>query len=106
MKEFGYFMTLNEQENVALKDHFEWIFFNPAMAKYDTLVPQAVVRVTGESRVNQAISSSRLGGLYDLIEVEDNKLLNQGYKAYFSNLINILLLLALVLLAYLIVKKK
>jgi hypothetical protein len=106
MKEFSYFMTLNEQENVALKDHFEWIFFNPAMAKYDTLVPQAVVRITGESRVNQAISSSRLGGLYDLIEVEDNKLLNQGYKAYFSNLINILLLLALVLLAYLIVKKK
>ena len=106
MKEFSYFITLNEQENVALKDHFEWIFFNPAMAKYDTLVPQAVVRVTGESRVNQAISSSRLGGLYDLIEVEDNKLLNQGYKAYFSNLINILLLLALVLLAYLIVKKK
>jgi hypothetical protein len=106
MKEYSYFMTLNEQENVALKDHFEWIFFNPELAKYDTLLPQAVVRVTGESRVNQAISSSRLGGLYDLIEVEDNKLLNQGYKAYFSTLINILLLLALALLAYLIVKKK
>ena len=106
MKEFSYFITLNEAEEVPLKDHFEWIYFNPALAEYDTLLPQAIVRVTGESRINQAISSSRLGGLYDLIEVEDNKLLNQGYKSYFSSLINILLLLALILLAYLIVKKK
>lgn len=106
MKEYSYFMTLNEAEEVSLKDHFEWIYFDPELAQYDTLVPQAVVRVTGESRMNQAISSTRLGGLYDLIEVEDNKLLNQGYKSYFSALINILLLLALILLAYLIVKKK
>ncbi|EPR65827.1 BatD family protein [Cyclobacterium qasimii] len=106
MKEFSYFITLNEAEVVPLKDHFEWIYFNPQLAEYDTLIPQAVVSVTGESRINQAISSSRLGGLYDLIEVEDNKLLNQGYKSYFSSLINILLLLALILLAYLIVKKK
>lgn len=105
MKEFSYFMTLNEQERVALKDHFEWIYFNPDLAQYDTLQPKAVVNVTGESRINQAISSSRLGGLYDLIEVEDNKLLNQGYKYYFSILINVLLFLALILLGFLIVKK-
>ncbi|MFO7825171.1 MAG: BatD family protein [Cyclobacterium sp.] len=105
MKEFSYFITLNEQDEVALKDHFEWIYFNPNLAQYDTLQPKALVNVTGESRINQAISSSRLGGLYDLIEVEDNKLLNQGYKYYFSILINVLLFLALILLGFLIVKK-
>ncbi|MDN3687827.1 BatD family protein [Cyclobacterium jeungdonense] len=106
MKEFGYFITLNEQEEVALKDHFEWIYFNPQLARYDTLIPQAIVQVTGESKINQAISSSRLGGLYDLIEVEDNKLLNQGYKYYFSALINGLLLLGVILLGFLMFKKK
>ncbi len=107
LKEFSYFITLNEEERVPLSDHFEWVFFNPELASYDTLVPQAIVNVTGESKINQAISStSRPGGLYDLMEVEDNKLLNQGYKYYFSAIINLLLLVGLVLLGFLIVKKK
>jgi hypothetical protein len=106
MKEFGYFITLNEEERVAMDDHFEWIYFNPSLEKYDTLRPKAVINVTGESKVNMAISSSRLGGLYDLIEVEDNKLLNQRYKYYFSAFINLLLVGAVVLLGYLIVKRK
>ncbi|MFC4870440.1 BatD family protein [Negadavirga shengliensis] len=106
MKEFGYFITLNEEEQVAMDDHFEWVYFNPSLEKYDTLRPKAVVNVTGESKVNMAISSSRLGGLYDLIEVEDNKLLNQRYKYYFSAFINLLLIGAVVLLGYLIVKRK
>jgi hypothetical protein len=106
MKEFSYFMTINEQQDLELSDHFEWIYFDPERAAYDTLRPQALVRVTGESKINQAISSSRLGGLYDLIEVEDNKLLNQGYKYYFSALINGLLILAVGFLGFLMLKKK
>lgn len=105
-KEFSYFITLNEPEEVALKDHFEWVYFNPNLHKYDTLRPNAVLNVSGESKINQAISSSRLGGIYDLIEVEDNKLLNQRYKYYFSAFINILLLGAIILLGVLFVKKK
>ncbi|MEX2513945.1 MAG: BatD family protein [Cyclobacteriaceae bacterium] len=106
MKEFSYFITFNEERSIPLADHYEWIYFNPELEKYDTLRPKAVVNVTGESKLNQAISSSRLGGLYDLIEVEDNKLLNQGYKYYFSILINLLLFGALVLLGFLFLKKK
>lgn len=106
MKEFSYFITLNEAEEVALRDHFEWIYFNPTLEKYDTLRPSLMVNVTGESKINQAISSSRLGGIYDLIDVEDNRLLNQKYKYYFSALINILLVGAVILLGFLIVKKR
>jgi hypothetical protein len=106
MKEFSYFITLNEPEEVALKNHFEWIFFNPTLEKYDTLRPNAVLKVSGESKINQAISSSRLGGIYDLIDVEDNKLSNQKYKYYFSVFINVLLLGAVVLLGVLIYKKR
>lgn len=106
MKEFGYFITLNQAEEVALRDHFEWIYFNPTLASYDTLRPSLTVNVSGENKINQAISSSRLGGIYDLIEVEDNTLLNQKYKYYFSTFINLLLLGAFILLGILIIKKR
>jgi hypothetical protein len=105
-KEYNYYLTVNEPGTVELKDHFEWIFFDPSQEKYDTLRPQAVLHVVGENKVNQAISSSRLGGIYDLIEVEDNNLLNQRYKYYFSAFINILLVGAVILLGILMIKKR
>lgn len=105
IKEFSYYLTINEPGEVKLSDHFEWIYFNPKLAKYDTLRPQAVLNITGESKVNQAISNQRLGGIYDLIEVESNKLSNQRYKSYFSIFINILLAASVILIAVLIVKK-
>lgn len=105
VKEFNYYLTINEPGEVKLADHFEWIYFNPVLAKYDTLKPNAVIRVTGESKVNQAISKQRLGGIYDLIEVENNKLSYQRYKYYFSLFINLLLVGSLVLLAILIIKR-
>lgn len=106
VKEYSYYLTVNEPGKVELKDHFEWIFFNPKLAVYDTLRPQAVLDVVGENKVNQAISSTRLGGIYDLIEVEDNTLLNQRYKHYFSAFINILLVGSVVLLFILMIKNK
>lgn len=106
IKEYNYFLTINEPGTVELKDHFEWVFFNPSQEKYDTLRPQAVLNVIGENKLNQAISSSRLGGIYDLIEVEDNKLLNQRFKSYFSVFINILLIGSVILLGILMVKKR
>lgn len=105
IKEYNYYLTINEPGEVKLADHFEWIFFNPIEARYDTLRPAAVINVVGESKVNQAISRQRLGGLYDLIEVESNKLSSQRYKYYFSIFINLLLLASVILLAVLIIRK-
>lgn len=106
IKEYNYYLTINEPGRIALKDHFEWIYFNPKLAVYDTLRPKAVLNVVGENKVNQAISSSRLGGIYDLIEVEDNTLLNQRYKYYFSAFINLLLIGSVILLGILMIKKR
>jgi len=106
IKQYEYYVTVNEPGEVALKDHFEWIYFNTEQERYDTLRPQAVLNVVGESKLNQSISSNRLGGIYDLIELEDNNLLNQRYKYYFSTFINLLLVGAVILLVILIMKKK
>lgn len=105
-KEYNYYLTINEAGRIELGDYFEWVFFDPSLEKYDTLRPKAVLNVVGESKVNQAISSSRLGGIYDLIDVEDNRLINQRNKHYFSALINVLLLGAVILLGILIFKKR
>ncbi len=106
IKEFNYFITLNEAGEYNLKDYFQWIYFDPVRAVYDTLAPTAKITVSGESKVNQALSSQRLGGIYDRISTESNQFSNEQYKYYFTTAINLLLLGAVILLAVLIIKKK
>ncbi|MBN3520860.1 BatD family protein [Algoriphagus lutimaris] len=106
IKEFNYYITINEAGDIDLADHFEWIYFDPSREVYDTLRPQAKIKVVGESKVNQALSNQRLGGLYDRIDVEDNRFLNEQYKYYFTTAINVLLLASVILLAVLIIRKK
>jgi hypothetical protein len=52
------------------------------------------------------LSGQRLGGIYDKIATESNQFLNQRYKYYFTNAINVLLLGSLILLAVIIFRKK
>jgi hypothetical protein len=106
IKEFDYFITLNEAGEYPLDQYFSWIYFDPEREVYDTLKPQALIKVTGESKVNEALSGQRLGGIYDKIATESNQFLNQRYKYYFTTTINVLLLGALILLAVIIIRKK
>lgn len=106
IKEFDYFVTLNEAGEYPLANYFSWIYFDPDREVYDTLKPQALIRVSGESKINEALSGQRLGGIYDKIATESNQFLNQRYKYYFTNAINILLLGALIVLAIIIIRKK
>ncbi|SFT74069.1 Oxygen tolerance [Algoriphagus locisalis] len=106
IKEFNYYITINEAGAVDLSKNFEWVYFDPERAVYDTLRPEAKITVVGESKVNQAISSQRLGGLYDRISTEDNRFLNEKYKYYFTVAINVFLLIAVALLAILIIRKR
>ena len=106
IKEFNYYITINEAGEYALADQFEWIYFDPKRETYDTLKSDALIRVVGESKVNESLSNQRLGGIYDRIAIEDNRFLNEEYKYYFTIGINILLLLAVILLTVLIFRKK
>ena len=105
VKEFNYFITLNEAGEYNLKDYFSWIYFDPVRAAYDTLQPQATILVSGDSKINQALSGQRLGGIYDRIATESNQFSNQEYKYYFTAAINLLLIGVVILLAVLIIRK-
>jgi hypothetical protein len=73
-KSFRYFLVPKEPGQFPMKDYFQWIFFNPSRAKYDTLRSQIVLNVEGESQRNQAIQSTDFGSFYDRIETTDNSL--------------------------------
>ena len=104
-KSFSYFMIPKEPGTYRLSDYFQWIFFNPASKKYDTLKPQAVVTVTGESQQNQAIESNDAGSFYDRISVADNNLHSSVGDGWLKMGLNIFILLALGASAYLVFKK-
>ena len=106
IKEFNYYITINEAGDYGLADQFQWIYFDPKREVYDTLRSNATIKVVGESKVNESISNLRLGGIYDRIAIEDNRFSNEEYKYYFAAAINGLLLLVLIILAILIIRRK
>jgi hypothetical protein len=106
IKEYSYFISINEAGEYNLKDYFNWIYFDPVRGVYDTLRPEAKILVSGESKINQALSAQRLGGLYDRISTENNQFSNEKYKYYFTAAINLLLIGAVILLSVLIIRKK
>jgi hypothetical protein len=61
IKEFDYFITLNEAGTYPLRNYFNWIYFDSERGVYDTLRPKASISVSGESKVNEALSGQRLG---------------------------------------------
>lgn len=106
IKDFNYYITFTEAGEYNLQKNFEWIYFDPSRAVYDTLKSTAIIKVIGDSKTNEAISNQRLGGLYDRIGIEDNRFLNEQYKYYFTIAINVFLLVSLIFLALLILRKK
>lgn len=73
-KTFSYFMIPKEPGEFAMKDYFQWIYFNPTRKTYDTLKSKYVIHVSGESQKNLAIESTDGGSFYDRIEGADNQL--------------------------------
>ena len=72
-KKFSYFGIPNEPGQYQMGDYFNWVFFNPETARYDTLKSQIAFEVTGESKQNNHISSNDLGSFYDAIDGASNK---------------------------------
>jgi hypothetical protein len=104
-KSFNYFMIPKEPGQYDLGKHFQWVFFNPAKAKYDTLKSKLTVYVTGDSRKNEAILSNDLGSFYDKLETADNTLHAVMDTGWEKLAFNIFILVVLGASAYLVFKK-
>lgn len=94
-KAFNYFIIPQEPGEYALKDHVQWVFFNPKVKRYDTLRSQVVLAISGESKKNESIMSSDGGSFYDRIAVADNTLRSHSSDAWLKIGVNIFLVLML-----------
>ncbi len=72
-KTFRYFIVGRQAGQYALRDLFQWVYFNPSTARYDTLRPSVVVRVRGQEDQNSFIRAQPLGDFYNIIETEKNQ---------------------------------
>lgn len=84
VKSFSYFMIPREPGNYNLGNYFQWVFFNPATGKYDTLKSNAVVSVGGKSLKDEAISANDLGSFYNDIDGANNALRTRGAGSWFE----------------------
>jgi hypothetical protein len=105
VKSFSYFMIPKEPGEYKLRDFFNWVFFNPRTARYDTLQSKQIITVSGESQQYQAIESGDGGSFYDRIETADSSLRSSAARTWIDISLNIFILLILGASAYLMFKK-
>ncbi len=104
-KSFSYFMIPKEPGRYKLSDYFQWIYFNPRQARYDTLKSKLTVNVNGESKKNETIQANDVGNFYDKIGSLENGLVTIEDGRWKKWSFNIFILVMLSASAYLVFKK-
>lgn len=104
-KTFSYQIIPREPGEFSFEEFISWVYFDPVRHAYDTLRSDIAVKVSGESKKNQYISSTDLGSFYDFTELESNTLRSLSRENRFKLITNILLALMMLLTAVFIFKK-
>lgn len=104
-KSFNYFLIPKEPGRYPLKDHFQWVFFNPEEEKYDTLRSNLTLYVTGESTKNEVIEANDDGSFYDKIQTADNGLALIRNESWQPAVFGVFIFLVLASSAYLVFRK-
>ncbi|WP_210466332.1 BatD family protein [Rufibacter roseolus] len=75
-KTFRYFIVGRQAGEFPLKELFQWVFFNPVTARYDTLRPALTVQVRGQEDQNSFIRAQDVGDFYNIAATESNELIS------------------------------
>ncbi|WP_460891804.1 hypothetical protein [Rufibacter soli] len=75
-KTFRYFIVGRQSGEFQLRDLFQWVYFNPVTARYDTLRPSVTVRVRGQEDQNTFIRAQDVGDFYNIADTESNQLIS------------------------------
>ncbi|TDB60842.1 BatD family protein [Arundinibacter roseus] len=70
-KTFDYLIVAKEKGQFPLGRFFQWIYFDPAKARYDTLRSVGVIDVVGENLKTVSLSSEGSDSIYENIEQLD-----------------------------------
>lgn len=104
-KNFSYFIIPKEPGAYNLKDYFRFIYFNPNIKRYDTLMPKQKFIASGESFKNQGIESNDVGPFYQRIQDADNSLKARSGFPNSQLWVNIFVVLMIGFSVYLVFKK-
>lgn len=104
-KAFTYFIIPQEPGEYRMRDLLQWVYFNPALKKYDTLIARSAVVVNGESLKNESIESTDTGSFYDKIGATDNTLRTSSDTGWIIPVLGVFILVMLSGSAYLVFKK-
>ena len=84
-KTFSYFINPTIPGTYQLADYLPWVFFNPRLNRYDTLLPESYIHVKGDA-IQKALSlpnKKEAESIYGLIDTADNTLRSrEDSKAY------------------------
>lgn len=105
-KTFSYTVLPREPGSYNLRKMFQWIYFDPATARYDTLQPNLQVQVTGSRDTDAVVMSRDLGAFYNIINTEDSKLVPLDELSDIKRYTNIILVLLLLVASFIFIKRK
>lgn len=105
VKQFSYYAIPNEPGEYALRDYFQWIYFNTRTARYDTLRPTVSVAALGASRKNEFIMATDPGAFYEKMNATGNDLESLTARSGLRWLVNGLIFLMFATVVYLLVRK-
>ncbi|WP_381496625.1 hypothetical protein [Spirosoma flavum] len=120
-KTFTYFIVPHQNEVVSLVNYFQWIYFNPQTARYDTLRPHLKLQVGGKGAVavnnTNVLSDSSVTNSETVPGAPVNKSLYAGLEAMDStrqpisisvlirSIANVLIVLMLLGMVFVLIKK-
>ena len=95
-KSFNYFVVARQNGNFPLGRYFQWIYFDPQKARYDTLRSDKVIEVVGESRPSEAVASGGELLMYDNLAQLDTTEPYINYQGITRILINAVVIILLI----------
>ncbi len=93
---FDYFVVQRQDGTFPLGRYFQWIYFNPKTAKYDTLISKQTLQVKGEDYKLGNLSLYGSAGLYDNLERLDSSKEHFDFKQILKEITNAVVILLLI----------
>lgn len=103
-KSFDYFVVPRQDGTFPLGRYFQWVYFDPKAAKYDTLISQKTLQVKGEDYKLGNISLHGSTGLYDNLERLDSSVEYFDFKKTLKELTNAIVILLLLTMVWVLRK--
>lgn len=103
-KSFDYFVVPRQDGTFPLGRYFQWVYFDPKAAKYDTLISQKTLQVKGEDYKLGNISLHGSTGLYDNLERLDSSAEYFDFKQILKELTNAIVILLLLTMVWVLRK--